>query len=77
MPESFISRRAALLALGAATAPLLGACADSPAVAPTGKTSGGPGPSASGGATASASPSPSLTPSATPTPRKTFVGDFR
>ncbi|MDQ0707788.1 peptidoglycan/xylan/chitin deacetylase (PgdA/CDA1 family) [Arthrobacter woluwensis] len=77
MPESFISRRAALLALGAATAPLLGACADSPTAAPGAKTGGGQGPSASGGATSSATPTPTQTPSATPTPRKTFVGDFR
>ena len=77
MPDSSISRRAALLALGAATAPLLGACADSPSAPSTARTSGSPVPSTGGGTTSSASPSPSLTPSATPTPRKTFVGDFR
>ncbi|WP_181282042.1 polysaccharide deacetylase family protein [Arthrobacter woluwensis] len=77
MPDSSISRRAALLALGAATAPLLGACADSPPAPSTARTSGGPVPSTGGGTTSSATPSPSLTPSATPTPRKTFVGDFR
>lgn len=73
MPDSSISRRAALLALGAATAPLLGACADSPSAAPTAQASGSSVPSARGGATPSATPSPS----ATPTPRKTFVGDFK
>jgi len=76
MTEPFISRRAALLAMGAAAAPLLGACAAGPSVTPTAGSTGRPAPSAGGSAPSSGTPAPTVTPSITPTPRRAFTSDF-
>jgi len=76
MPESALTRREALLALGAVTAPLLGACAAAPSTTPTAGAGGSATPSAGGGAPSSGTPTPALTPRATPTPRRTFASDF-
>ncbi|MDP5227778.1 MULTISPECIES: polysaccharide deacetylase family protein [Arthrobacter] len=71
MQDLPFSRRAALLALGAAAAPLLGACSASPskdAAAPTpGPTTNRPAPS----------PTPTSTPTPTPKPSPTFTSDYK